>query len=83
MDILEYSKLNLNDRADTLWDKGIFVDERIEYGKAKVLIYSLFHFYVEVFYDINQNKITDIKPLNEESDWNGYLKSINLNHLMK
>jgi len=45
-------------------------------------IYSL-QFYVEVFYDVHSNRIKRIIALDSDSDWHGYMNSINLDYLMR
>ncbi len=81
--ISEYSKLELKDKAEILWKGGTHLDQRVNYREHVIQVYALFSFFVEVYYAVEDNKITQIKPLEKEDDWEGYLNSINLNHLMK
>jgi hypothetical protein len=80
--ITEYNKLSLDQQGEILFSNVDYIDHRVQYGKYKIVIYSLGNFYVEVFYDVHSNKIKRIKALESEKDWHGYLESINLNHLM-
>lgn len=84
MELAEFVKIsNINDQANILWNQGVFLDERVIYNNFKVLTYSLNNFYVEVTYHIKSNAIAQIKPLISLEDWEGYLSSINLDHLLK
>ncbi len=83
MNIEEYIKLPLNDRADVLWKNAVFVDDRVIYNKFTIAIYHLFNFYVEVYYSVKDNSIKDVKAIHQEEDWDGYLNSINLDYLMR
>lgn len=83
MNISEYKQLELNKRASILWENGTFIEDRIMYGKYKICTYSLFDFFVEVFYDIHDNSIKRINALEDEIDWKGYLDSINLDYLLR
>ena len=83
MEISKYKELSVDDKASLLWENGSFVEDRVQYNKYKVCTYSLYNFYVEVFYDISNNKIKRITALETESEWHGYLSSINLNYLLR
>ena len=84
MDLQEFIAIqDINERANLLWHKGMFLDERIVYNKSKHLIFTLFNFYVEIIYDLKTDTLTHVKPLETLEDWEGYLGSINLEHLLK
>jgi hypothetical protein len=55
MTLYEYNALDLNNKADILWNKGLFIESsaNVEYGFN---LYSLNGYYIEV---------TVIKPSNE------------------
>ena len=78
----KFNSMLTDAKANFLWDNGVFVDERISYNKYLIKIYSLLDFYVEVYYNINDNKIEDIYALESEDDWEGILKMINLTKLL-
>ena len=77
----EFNMLNLDQKGEVWNTNSIFIDERIVYNKHKIVIYSVFNFYVEVFYSIKDNKIENLKALENIEDWEGYLKSIKLGFL--
>ena len=62
-----------------VWKKnGVFLDERIIHGKCRIVVYAIFNFYVEVYYNLNSNQIGTIKALENSEDFDGYLNSIQL-----
>ncbi|HYV92763.1 MAG TPA: hypothetical protein VE978_13290 [Chitinophagales bacterium] len=73
---------NINDRADIVWAHGKPVDERVNYRKYTIAIYSLFDFYVEVWLTATQEAIEKVHALESEEDWKGFLESVRLKHLM-
>ena len=78
MTATEFNELPYPKKAD-MWSKnGVFLDERIIYGKCKIVIYSVFNFYVEVYYNVNTNQIGTVKALENIEDFEGYLKSVQL-----
>ena len=83
MGAAEYNKMTLELKSNFLWDKGTFIEERVNYGKYKICMYSLFNFYVEVFYSIKDNNIKKVNALESDIDWHGYMESINLKHLLR
>ena len=83
MTIRDFNTLELDQKGSLVFREGNYVDHRIQYGKYKIVIYSLFNFYVEVFLDINSDSVKNIKAIETENDWHGYLESINLDYLMR
>ena len=72
----EFNTLDL-DKRGLIWNEhSTFLDTRIVYGKYKIIIYAVFNFYVEVFYNIKTNKIDDLKALENVEDFEGYMNSI-------
>ncbi len=84
MTLTEFESIqDLNERANLLWSKAKFLDERIVYNKSKYLIFALFNFYVELTYDIKTNELTKAKALETLEDWEGYLSSIKIDQLLE
>lgn len=77
----EFNKMDLEQKGEIWTANSVFVDERIVYNQHKIVIYSLFNFYCEVYYNIKDNKIEDLKALEKMEDWEGYMKSIRLDSL--
>jgi len=75
--------LKLHEKGEFLWKEGKHVEERLIYGKYVVQIHCFDNFFVEVYYSVRGNNIDDIKAIHKGEDWDGYLDSIKLEHLMK
>ena len=78
--IYEFVRFNDNERADCLWDNGQFVTF-YKKGSFKYALYLLSNFYVEVTYDVQTNKIVDIKPFKTTKKLSPYLDAIELPYL--
>ncbi len=74
----EFNTINFEQKSALLTENSIFIDERFIYGKYKILMYSLFNFYVEVYYHIEHNEIETVKALVDLKDWESYMSSIQL-----
>lgn len=74
----DFNKKPTEGKATVLWDNGVYAGERVVYNKYLVKIYSLLDFWVEVYYDIKDNRLEDIYALETEEDFNGILNSIDL-----
>lgn len=81
MNQADFIKLNINERADTVWSEAEFVGARDYYG-YKVVLYVLKGLYVEVWYFKETNKIEKVEPLANPKDLNHYLKDIDLARLL-
>lgn len=73
----DYDKLEFNERAKLLWDKGDFV-AHIEYYNRKICLYILEGFYVEVYYEVEENRIENIKTTSDKKRIALYLSKIDL-----
>ena len=69
---------NINERADVLWELGSMVDRRTVSNKFHVKVYALFDFFVEVWVNTKKSEIERIFALENDKDWEGYLKSIRI-----
>lgn len=55
----EYQKLTDHDKYDLVFKQGVFIDVYIK-SDSRFALYSLFTFFVEVEYQVSQNKIIGI-----------------------
>ena len=67
-------------QAEILWEDGAQVDERIEENQRLVL-YQLYAFYVEVFYDLESNGIKGFRSFKSTRYLQPYLEKIDLEEL--
>ncbi len=75
----EYNALDLNAKAEILWDKGLFIENSAtdEYGFN---LYSLLGFYVEVTMIKPDNEIIAISAFKKGDRLTKYLDKITLNY---
>ena len=59
MDINLFNDLPIDLKGDFVFQKGIFVGSRV-YGFLKMVLYKMDSFFVEVVYQIENNKIEDV-----------------------
>lgn len=78
----DFNKLTLDEKGKLLTEQSVFLDERVIYGKYKIIIYSLFNFYIEAYYHVQHNEVETIKAIESIEDWESYMRSINLNSLL-
>lgn len=71
MELYEYNKLSLTDRANKLWGDGIFITSVNNYA-----LYVLYKFYVEVV--LHNDEIVDIKTLKKGNLLNKYLEVMDI-----
>ena len=81
MTIEEFLILDIEARAEAVWNKGIFVDTFVSQTNSYAL-YSLFSFYAEMNIDRGSFQIVDVSPLSEEEyKLEKYLDKIKLDSL--
>jgi hypothetical protein len=61
MSELEFYLLSLDERAELVFSDGKFAVETTEYYNHKIVLYSLYTFWVEVHYSIEDNMIDQIQ----------------------
>jgi hypothetical protein len=81
MEMGEYSKLSLGDKADMLWKNGLFIDT---YSDRLVTanLYFIHNFFVEVVVTHNNSQIKEITPFKTGSRLEKYLEMISLRELI-
>ncbi len=80
MKIGEFNQLTFDGKASMLTKYGKYLDQRTTKEGAKIMIYDLFSFYVEVSYRFDR-KVQYVRALDNIFESEGYLDSINLLHL--
>jgi hypothetical protein len=56
MTLYEFSLLDELEQVETLWEHGVHIGDRIE-GGHRLILYQLFSFYLEAWYNMEHNKI--------------------------
>lgn len=80
MNIVEFNLLSFDGKASLLTKYGKYLDQRTTKEGARIMIYDLFGFYVEVSYRFDR-KVQYLRAVNNIFDTETYLDSINLLHL--
>ena len=75
--IYEFNILPDSDKADTVWEHGKFITNRVIEGNA-INLYSFNDFYVEIWYDQPTNKIIKIRSFTSTNPLDPYLDDIRL-----
>jgi hypothetical protein len=81
MKILEFNKMDAINKFDVLCRCGELLGERLFRG-AKVLLYQIDAFYVEVYYVTSLNKILKMRSFSSTNLLKPYLKEIDISCLV-
>jgi hypothetical protein len=68
-------------QAETLWDKGTFLANRVE-SKLRFNLYALSNFYVEVEYGTNENEIIEFRTFKRGKRLEKYIDQVELDDLL-
>lgn len=60
MTLYEFNMLDEQNRFQTVWDSGKYLDT-VSVDGQKIVLYAIDKFFAEVYYDQNNNKIVDLK----------------------
>lgn len=74
----EFNALSTDEKGELLTANSVFIEDRVIYGKYKIIMYALNNLYVEVYLHIKHNEIETVKALDTLEDWESYMQSINL-----
>lgn len=80
MELDEFIRLSLGDKADLLWRKGIYLDNHCVKNQT-VNLYFIYQFYVEVIVSHNTYRIREIKAFQNGLQLDKYLNKISLSAL--
>ncbi|MXV50300.1 hypothetical protein GS399_04895 [Pedobacter sp. HMF7647] len=76
MTLYEFIQADTDQKALAVWN-GIYIADRQE-GRLRMQLYHLGSFYVEVVYDVPQNRILHFKPFRKGLLLAPYLEQIRL-----
>ena len=80
MTLYQFNVLSKKQQAELTFYEGKFVDDRIE-DDFKVLLYQLYSFYVEMYYNQKENRIVRLRNFSSTTQLDPYLYKINLEGL--
>lgn len=75
----QFMDLDLNSKADIVWKDGTFMNEVIDYGKHRICVYSMYGYFVSVFYNVTTNSIERIEALSDDRMKDKLFSGINFN----
>lgn len=71
--LYDFNGMDKNTQAEAVFSEGVYVDDRDEDG-LKVQLYRLYSFYVEVYYNPEENKITRYRSFKSPAQLAPYVK---------
>lgn len=77
---IEFLKLSLRQREQLMWNHGTYLLSKYQERYA-LHLYSLFDYMIEVWYEVNQDKIKQITPVLDQQKIDVYLKEMSLKDL--
>lgn len=75
-----FNVLDENEKANTIWKKGVLLGERKD-AFHKIMLYQVDAFYVEVYHHTHFNVITKIQSFSSTNKLQPYLSEMDLNGL--
>jgi hypothetical protein len=82
MTFLQFNQLSRFDKFAAILEHGVNIgDRRSKY--ANVILYQVFSFYIEVYYDPSQNEIVQLKSFAGTDLLDPYIKSITVESLLQ
>lgn len=79
--LYEYNTFPDDVKANMVWDKGTYLTMRTE-GIYKINLHSLSNFFVEVWYEPTENKISQFRTFKSKNALEPYYNYIDLNQLL-
>ncbi|MEO6069067.1 MAG: hypothetical protein ABIP31_00915 [Chitinophagaceae bacterium] len=76
-----FNILDENEKANTIWSKGVLIGERID-AFHKINLYQVDAFYVEVYHHTHFNVITKIQSFSSTNKLQPYLEVISLDGIV-
>jgi hypothetical protein len=71
--LYDFNGMDETAQAEAVFSEGVYVDDRDDSG-LKVQLYRLDNFYVEVYYDPKENKITRYRSFKSSGQLAPYVK---------
>jgi hypothetical protein len=77
MTLYQFKVLKQQEQYQTVWDSGVYLTDRIVENN-RFALYQIDSFYVEIFYNTNENKIISIKSFLSTDLLEPYLDKIKI-----
>jgi hypothetical protein len=80
MDIYDYNRLTLGEKASLLWQQAQFI-ERHAQGDLTSCLYHINNFFIEAVVSHRENRIVDVTPFKLSERLDKYVEAIDLREL--
>ncbi len=80
MTLYEFNDLDELEQHEAIWEYGVMIGDRFE-GEHRIILYQLFSFYVELFYQQEHNVLRKLRSFCSTELLDAYLTQFNLNEL--
>ncbi len=80
MTLYDFNLLDEQKQADAVWEHGVHLCNR-KLGRQCIALYQIDAFYVEVFYNQKQNRITKLRSFQSTEALRPYFHLIRINGL--
>lgn len=77
---IEFLQLSLPQREHLMWTDGVYLLSKYQERYA-LHLYSLYDFMIEVWYEVNKDKIRQITPVLDQQKLDSYLRELSLKDL--
>ena len=81
MTMYQYTQLDATDQTCVLWNKGVFPRKR-KTGEHTISLYQIDGFYVEVFYQPEDNAIERLRSFRSTGQLRPYLDKMDIRALL-
>lgn len=82
MTLYQFSVLSEDEKTALVWNEGDFVADRWE-RNCYILLYQVFSFYVEIWYERDLNQIKKLRSFNSTNQLKPYLEEINISEIIQ
>ena len=80
MDIYDYNRLTLGEKASMLWQQAQFIERHAE-GDLTSCLYHINNFFIEAVVSHRENRIVEVIPFKIGERLDKYLSHVDLNQL--
>lgn len=81
MDIYDYNKLSLGEKASLLWQKARFLERHAE-GDLTSCLYHINNFYIEAVVSHRENRILEVIPFKMGDRLEKYISDVDLRQVI-
>jgi hypothetical protein len=82
MTLSQFYALNEGEQMENLWDHGVHITEKQD-ETFRYILYSLFSFFVELKYHMNDNNLVACRAFKSETQLEPYLPDIDISEIVR